>query len=310
MSFPYKITLFTPTYNRAYILDVLYRSVQRQTFRDFEWLIIDDGSSDHTEELVNQWMKDGNDFPIRYCKVKNGGKCRAINKGLDLAQGELFFIMDSDDYLTDNALERVVYWESTIHGKEMYMGVVGNRGTSETYSPNRPLGAAYRDCNVFVRYPEYTKDVVDGEHAGVWYTEIHRKYKYPEFEGENFMTPCIPWNRMANDGYKVRIFDEIIWVCNYLQDGLTMQGSMRFIKNPRGAGLCLKEKADFLHYSMPDRMKMWYTFYCDHSFCEKEYRLSKKQCAEYIGAPLMFVYASAIVHQASSIVRRHRKRRK
>lgn len=63
MNFKYKITLFTPTYNRAYILDTLYRSVQRQTFRDFEWIIMDDGSSDNTEELVKEWMNDDNDFP-------------------------------------------------------------------------------------------------------------------------------------------------------------------------------------------------------------------------------------------------------
>lgn len=308
MKFRYKITLFTPTYNRAYILDVLYRSVQRQTYRDFEWLIIDDGSTDNTEELVQDWIEENNDFPIRYYKVKNGGKCRAINKGLDLAQGELFFIMDSDDYLTDNALERVVYWENTIHDEPMFMGVVGNRGTSETYSPNRPLGSSYRDCNVFVRYPEYTRYVVDGEHAGVWYTELHRRYKYPEFEGENFMTPCITWNRMANDGYRVRIFDEIIWVCNYLQDGLTMQGNMRFIKNPRGAGLCLREKAEFLHYSLADRIRMWYTFYCDHTFCAEPYRLTKKQCADYIGAPLTFVYVSAVIHRIFRSLRLFRKK--
>lgn len=304
MDWKYKVTLFTPTYNRAYILEPLYRSIQRQTFKDFEWLVIDDGSTDNTEEVIKKWMEeDDNFFPIRYIKVENGGKCRAINKGLDLAEGELFFIMDSDDYLTDNAIERAVYWESTIEDKEHFMGVVGNRGTSEDYSPNRPLGAPYKDCNVFVRYPEYTDDVVDGEHAGVWYTELHRKYKYPEFEGENFMTPCIPWNRMANDGYQVRIFDEIIWVCNYLEDGLTMQGNMRFIKNPAGAGLCLKEKAEFLHYSKKEKMKMWYTFYCDHTFCDEPYRLTKKQCAEYIGAPLPFVYLSAIAHKASNLLR-------
>ncbi len=303
MNFQYKITLFTPTYNRAYMLEKLYRSIQRQTFRNFEWLIIDDGSNDDTEALVAQWIEENNDFPIHYYKQANGGKCRAINKGLDLAQGELFFIMDSDDYLTDNALERVVYWENTIAGKPMFMGVVGNRGTSKDYSPNRPLGALYRDCNVFVRYPEYTDDVVDGEHAGVWYTELHRKYKYPEFEGENFLTPCITWNRMANDGYRVRIFDEIIWVCKYLEDGLTMQGSMRFIKNPQGHGLCLREKAEFLHYSAKEKMKMWYTFYCDHSFCEEPYRLTKKQCAEYIGAPLTFVYVSAAAHKISHVLK-------
>ncbi len=307
MDFKYKVTVFTPTYNRAYILDRLYRSVQRQTYRNFEWLILDDGSTDETEALVKNWLEDANDFPIRYYKQQNGGKCRAINKGLDLAEGELFFIMDSDDYLTDHALERIVYWESTIADKDMFMGVVGNRGTSETYSPNRPLGAEYRDCNVFVRYPEYTKDVVDGEHAGVWYTELHRKYKYPEFEGENFMTPCITWNRMANDGYKVRIFDEIIWVCNYLQDGLTMQGNMRFIKNPQGAGLCLREKAEFLHYSLIDKMKMWYTFYCDHTFCEEKYRLTKKQCADYIGAPAAAIYCAAFIHRIRVSLRKMRR---
>lgn len=304
MKFKYKITLFTPTYNRGYILEALYRSIQRQTFHDFEWLVVDDGSSDNTEELVRSWMKDDNFFPIRYYKQKNGGKCRAINYGLDLAEGELFFTMDSDDYLTDNALERVVYWEGTIADQPMFMGVVGNRGTSETYSPNRPLGAPYKDGNVFERYPEYTKDVIDGEHAGVWYTELHRKYKYPEFEGENFMTPCIPWNRMAHDGYKVRVFDEIIWVCNYLQDGLTMQGGMRFIKNPAGEGLCLREKAEFLNYSFFDKMKLWYTYYCDHTSCEEKYRLTMKQCAEYIGAPLPMIWGAAVLHGLSHIVKK------
>ena len=201
MAFKYKITLFTPTYNRAYILETLYRSIQRQTYRDFEWLVVDDGSTDHTEELIHTWMKDGNDFPIRYYKVKNGGKCRAINYALDLAEGELFFIMDSDDYLTDDSLETVVKWEATIAGKPGYCGVAGNRGSSPTETPNTSLmsmyGSNYIDEYAFVRYPEYTDKVVDGERAGVWYTEIHRKYKYPEFEGKSLKVyngvACIRW---------------------------------------------------------------------------------------------------------------------
>lgn len=303
MKFKYKITLFTPTYNRAYILETLYRSVQRQTFRDFEWIIIDDGSDDNTEELVQKWLADNNDFLIRYYKVPNGGKCRAINRGLDLAEGELFFIMDSDDYLTDDAMETVVKWEATIAGKDGYCGVAGNRGSSPTETTNTHLwqmygeGCRYIDEYAFCRYHEYTDKVIDGERAGVWYTELHRKYKYPEFEGENFLTPCIPWNRMANDGYKIRIFDDIIWICEYLEDGLTMQGSKRFIKNPQGEGLCLREKAEFLHYPFKGKLQLWYTFYCDHTFCENEYRLSKKQCAEYIGTPIVFVYLAAIIHK-------------
>lgn len=314
MNFKYKITLFTPTYNRAYILDILYRSVQRQTFRDFEWIIMDDGSSDNTEDLVKGWMEDENDFPIRFYKVPNGGKCRAINKGLDLAEGELFFIMDSDDYLTDDALETVVKWEATIAGKPGYCGVAGNRGSSPTETPNTRLwqmygeGCKYIDEYAYCRYPEYTDKVIDGERAGVWYTELHRKYKYPEFEGENFLTPCIPWNRMANDGYKIRIFDDIIWICEYRADGLTMQGNMRFIKNPAGHGIWLREKAEFLGYGFKKKFMMWYSFYCDHTFCDEAYRLTKKQCAEYIGAPLCMIWGAAALHRLSHFVKGLRKR--
>lgn len=312
MDFQYKITLFTPTYNRAYILGTLYRSVQRQTFRNFEWIIIDDGSSDHTEELVKSWIKDDNDFPIRFYKVANGGKCRAINRGLELAKGELFFVMDSDDYLTDDAMETVVKWEATIAGKSGYCGVAGNRGVSPTETPNTRLqqlygeGCQYIDEYAYCRYPEYTDKVIDGERAGVWYTEVHRRYKYPEFAGENFLTPCITWNRMAKDGYKIRIFDDIIWICRYLEDGLTMQGGMRFIRNPAGEGLCLKEKAEFLNYSFIKKIKMWYTFYCDHTFCEEQYRLTRKQCAEYIGAPLGMIDAAAMLHRISHWVRKRK----
>lgn len=291
MTPPYSITIFTPTFNRAYILELLYRSIQRQTFRDFEWLIVDDGSTDNTAELVQSWITEGNDFPIRYYKQENGGKCRAINRALDLAQGELFFTVDSDDYLTDDALERIAYWESTITNKPMYAGVVGNRGTSEKYSPNPPLGALYKDCNAFARYPEYTDDVIQGEHAEAWYTEVHRKYKYPEFPGENFMTEAVAWNRMANDGYKVRVFDEIIWICKYLDDGLTKAGSSVFVKNPHGYGLWLKEKAEFLGWSRKQILEMYYTFTCDLS---PYYNI--RTIAGCIGAPVWIVSLCRAAH--------------
>ena len=82
-------------------------SLQRQQVKDFEWLIIDDGSTDNTESLVKGWITSEKSFPIRYYKQKNGGKCRAINRALDLAQGELFFTVDSDDYLTDDAIKKI-----------------------------------------------------------------------------------------------------------------------------------------------------------------------------------------------------------
>jgi hypothetical protein len=109
---------------------------------------------------------------------------------------------------------------------------------------------------------------------------------------------------MAKDGYKIRIFDDIIWICEYLADGLTMQGNMRFIKNPAGHGLSIREKADFLNYPMKEKMKMWYTFYCDHTFCDEQYRLTPKQCAEYIGAPVAFIYAATAVRKMKKLLRK------
>lgn len=291
------VTIFTPTYNRAYIIENLYRSLQRQTNKDFEWLIVDDGSTDNTEAVIKRWQHECTDFPIRYYKKENGGKCRAMNYGVDLAEGSLFFNVDSDDYLTDDAIEKVIKWEQSLPENGKYCGIVGNLGTSINETPNTPFSGDYRDANLLERYPEYSDNPIDGERAPVFYTEIQKKYKYPEFEGEKFLTPAVTWNRMAYDGYIVRVFDDIIWVYEYQPDGLTMQGNMRFIKNPQGAGLWLKEKADFIGYSFKQRLKMWYSFYCEHTFCEEKYRLTKKQCAKYIGAPYEFILLSSIVHR-------------
>lgn len=291
------VTVFTPTYNRAYIIENLYHSLQRQTCKDFEWLIVDDGSSDNTEEVIREWQGENNDFLIRYYKKSNGGKCRAINYGVDYAEGLLFFNVDSDDYLTNDAVEKVIKWEKTLPRDEKFCGVVGNLGTSETETPNTSFLGEYRDASLLERYPEYSNNPIDGERAPVFYTRIQKKYKYPEFDGERFMTPAVIWNRMANDGFKVRLFNDIIWIYEYQNDGITAQGNMNFIKNPQGDGLWSREKADFMGYSFKQRLKMWYSYYCEHSFCQEEYRLAKTQCAKYIGAPLLLVEFFSAYHK-------------
>ena len=97
------ITVFTPTYNRAYMIDKLYDSLCLQTCKDFEWIVVDDGSVDNTEELIQNFIQE-NKIHIVYYKQKNQGKHIAINKGVELAKGELFFIVDSDDILPKDSL--------------------------------------------------------------------------------------------------------------------------------------------------------------------------------------------------------------
>ncbi len=281
------ITVFTPTYNRAYIIEQLYHSLQRQKYKDFEWLVVDDGSTDYTEELFKRWKAEENSFSIHYYKKVNGGKCSAINYALDLAQGKLFFTVDSDDYLTDDALEKIAKWESLLPESELYCGIAGNIGTSLTKTTNTLFETEYFDGTLLDRYKN-----VDGERAMVFYTSIHRKYKYPEFANEKFMTEAVVWNRMAHDEYKMRFYNDIIWIYEYKEDGLTKAGKALFVNNPKGYGLWIKEKIKFMNYSFCERIRTYYDFTCDLS--------RKYDCdiiADSIGIPEIFIKVFLDIHK-------------
>lgn len=213
------ITVFTPVYNRAYIIAKCYESLKRQTFKDFEWLIYDDGSTDDIEEVVNNFIKEGL-VKIRYYKYKNRGKHVAINRGSELAKGELFFIVDSDDYLTDNALELVFNAWNSIKKSErsLFVGVGGKRYLVNRENNNFNFTDKYYDADA-IKFNLIDNNMQDK--AEVYVTKVLRMYKFPEFEGENFMTEAVVWYKMAQDGYKIRWFDEDIYVCEYLDDGLT-----------------------------------------------------------------------------------------
>jgi len=303
MGYQYKITVFTPTYNRAYIIETLYRSLQRQTYTDFEWLVVDDGSADNTRELFEAWQQEENPFPIRYFKQENGGKCRAINRGLEMAQGELFFTVDSDDYLTDDALEKIVAWDAELPDREQYCGFVGNRGTTPTETPNKLFDGGYLDGTALDRYTmvKGEQGQVDGERAYVFYTDVHRKYMYPEFPGEKFLTEAVTWDLMAYEGYKLRFYNDIIWIWEYKPDGLTKAGFKVFQDNPQGTGLFFMQKAKFLHYTMKDKLLMWFGF-----ATENRYRCTKAQIAEYIDMPCWLVTPMLWLHTLVHIVRKKR----
>ena len=113
------LTVFTPTFNRAYILHRCYESLLRQTNKNFIWLIIDDGSTDNTKKLVTEWMNKENGFEIRYEYKKNGGMHTAHNKAYELIDTELNVCIDSDDFMPDNAVELIVnFWDK--YGSDKY----------------------------------------------------------------------------------------------------------------------------------------------------------------------------------------------
>lgn len=223
------ITVFTPTYNRGHILAQLYLSLKAQTCKDFEWLIVDDGSTDNTEEIVRNNFTSV-DFPIRYFKQKNGGKHRAINLGVKEAKGDLFFIVDSDDYLSSDAIEFLSSEWSKIRDNEEFVGISGTRVHSDGSKIGDEMTQYLIDCsNVEMTFKlNYHADM-----AEAWRTNSLRQNPFKEFKGENFITESSVWIIISNER-KVRFFNRGIYICDYLEGGLTSKMNTLRYKNPNG----------------------------------------------------------------------------
>lgn len=210
------VTIFTPTYNRGYIIGKLYSSLCNQTCKDFEWIVVDDGSTDNTELLICSFIDEGK-IPIRYIRQQNGGKHRAVNRGVREACGELFFIVDSDDVVTNEAVEIVVRYYNGIKEDCSFAGICGVKVHFDGTKVGGECDFGILDCNsVDLRY----KCGIRGDMAEVFRTEILRKYPFPEIEGEKFCSEALVWNRIAKK-YRMRYFYKKIYKCEYLPDGLT-----------------------------------------------------------------------------------------
>lgn len=246
------ITIFTPTYNRANLLERLYNSLLAQTDKDFEWLIVDDGSTDGTQDYVASICSQENPFEIIYVQQTNGGKHRAINRGVQLARGELFFIVDSDDYLLDDAVKKLSEWAKSLDRTKKWAGISGARGHSETEF----IGRVYeKEPYIDAKNTERDKLGLTGDKAEAYFTQILRAYPFPEFEGENFITEEVVWNAIAKDGYYIRWFSQIIYICEYLGDGLTNSGNEKYRRNPQGVLYWAKQQLEIFKKSKIKKMK-------------------------------------------------------
>lgn len=227
------LTIFTPTYNRAYILPKLYASLCSQTCKEFEWVVVDDGSTDETTHLVNQWQRDGM-LNINYIVQANGGKHRAINNGVRYASGELFFIVDSDDYLTDDAVERIEQKWSEVRGRKDISGLCFRR---VNYTTGTVIGKPFPQTEepYATTFEIHYKWGIQGDKAEVFRTDLVRQNPFPEIAGERFMTEAYIWNQIAGrQDAKLYCVEAGIYMCNYLEDGLTANFKKLLRNNPQG----------------------------------------------------------------------------
>ena len=283
------LTICTPTYNREYLLHDLYESLKKQTVKDFEWIIIDDGSTDETETTVNSWIRGEKSFPIIYIKKKNGGKHTAVNIGIGQAKGEYFFIVDSDDYLNNNAVE-IIHDEFKKLPVGHYAGIGFNRIFENGDVVGKTFNKNYIDASNFER----SKYGIQGDKAEVFFTEVIKQYRFPVFENEHFITEAILWNRIAKDGYTIRWINKGFYVCRYQENGLSMNSGT--LKSYEGYSLYIKELLSYNEISKIEKLK-WLGVY---SYLCHQNGISDRKTSSKIEQSIWSVWLSRMLYAIKS----------
>lgn len=232
-----RITIHTATYNRGYILGKAYESLRRQTSKDFEWIITDDGSTDNTSELISKWMSDENGFEIVYNPLPHVGIPRALNSGIALAHTDWFMMVDSDDSILPETVEKVASWLDEIEKipSDEKIGGVGfckSFPNGDYMKPQRPLidpSIGYVDAT----HLERSKYNLDMDCCEVHRTDLFRTHPFLYWETERYAPEQLCFYNIAFDGWKLRWRDEKLYICDYLPDGQTRDNKL-VKNNPMG----------------------------------------------------------------------------
>jgi len=222
-----KLTVFTPTYNREQTLPKLYESLINQSNPGFCWLVVDDGSTDGTEQLVQNWQKQ-NKIEITYIKQKNAGKMQAHNTGVLNTKTQFFVCVDSDDFLRKDAIDKILLVLPEVEKREDLCGIVAYKGKSETEEIGNKF-PAIAESSLEGLYDNGFK----GDTTLVYKTGILKKYLFPKFENEKFIPEAFVYTQI-DQKYKLKVLPEICTICEYLEDGLTKNKFRNFKNNAYG----------------------------------------------------------------------------
>ncbi len=243
------ITVLTPTFNRGGGLQSLWDSLQKQTVKDFEWLVVDDGSSDGTKNLITQ-LQEKSDFPVRYIYKNNGGKHTALNVGIQTICSELIFIVDSDDCVTDDAVESIL----KIHKKYRSQNNICGYAFLRAFPDGKVNGKKF---DVDEKIGSYIDVRVNGDDTGadkaeVFKTHCLKEFPFPEYPNEKFLGEDLVWVRMARK-YEMVHINKAIYVGNYLEDGLTNNRRKHNIASPIG---CMHRAEEFMESDLKTRYRI------------------------------------------------------
>lgn len=238
------LTVFTPAYNRAYSIHLCYESLCRQTCKDFVWLVVDDGSTDNTKELIESWQKNDNGFEIKYVYKPNGGMHTAHNTAYENIDTEINVCIDSDDYMTDDAVEKIVkLWKEK--GDKKYAGIIA----LDCLQNGEIIGTELEKDRETTTLKGFYQRGGKGDKKLIYRTDVMKSYPpYPEFEGEKYVSIAYKYY-LADEDYELLILNEPVCVVEYMSDGSSTNMYRQYLKNPKGFAFIRKvdmQKADSL----------------------------------------------------------------
>ena len=231
------LTILTATYNRYNTLLRLYDSLESQCNKDFEWLVVDDGSSDDSILLLNA-LRFVASFPVRVLHQNNSGKHVAINNGVSVITNDWVFMVDSDDFLPPDAVE--MFFSDLKRSNNKFVGYCYRKADVFGEIVGRKIDNSINDFSIMT--PTQAGNFYSGDLAYVFMTSILAKYPFPTFIGEKFVPELLVWNRIADEGDIAFYHHKIIYFCEYLQDGYSANFDMNLRKNPRGFGCYYKHQ--------------------------------------------------------------------
>lgn len=224
------ITVFTPAYNRAHTIGRTYESLRAQDCKDFVWLVVDDGSTDNTAQLVREWQKRDNGFEIRYVYKENGGMHTAHNVAYEHIDTELNVCIDSDDKLAPGAIQTIIdQW-----GQVKDRGYAGMIGLDADMATGQIVGCGFPESMTETTVIGYYTQGGKGDKKLVYRTDIIRQYPiYPVFEGEKYVSLAYKY-RLIDQDYKMAVLNEVLCEVEYQMDGSSMNMYRQYLKNPKG----------------------------------------------------------------------------
>lgn len=223
------LTIFTPAYNRANTIVRTYESLKKQNCKDFVWLVIDDGSTDNTAELVKQWQKCDNGFEIKYIYKKNGGMHTAHNTAYENIDTELNTCIDSDDCIAEGAVAKILEKWETVKDKG-YAGIIG----LDADLNGKIIGKGFPEGLNETTVIGYYANGGSGDKKMVYRTDIIKKYPpYPTFEGEKYFSLGYKY-RLIDQDYKLAVMNEVLVNVDYQPDGSSATMWKQYVMNPKG----------------------------------------------------------------------------